>query len=171
MRLTLPSMRYTTCVLTVLTGLATIVLTADCGQPANAATDCVGWDDLNEKITGIHTQDPNGPFPAVGGSSTFTDYLYDPNDKLVMTNRGFADVPDRAANGHLLEFGFEQFTLDDGAFHTGGEFDITQGFKGDWVTVHAVGTAGRYLGMTGYRKFRLVVPGKLLKAQVKLCRN
>ena len=151
-------------------GLAAILLPTACSTPANAAEDCIVMANMDEKITNIHEKDPNGRFPNVGGSATFTDYFYDANNKLLITDEGRALAPFKDSRGHMIEVGWEVLTLSDGTIEDGGQYDITDGFDGKWISVPAVGTSGRYLGYTGERKFLLVIPGKLLKAEIRLCK-
>jgi hypothetical protein len=153
--------------------------TASCATASSASTvaqlaaqpppGCVVLDNLTEKIVGGTETEVGGPWPSVGDSGTYVDYLYDPDGKQVGTIYGKIAVLYARPDGHLMQWADERIELAGGVIEVQGIFDVTQAETGTWEYGPAVGTSGGYKEKVGKRWFQIVEFRKRLNAKIELC--
>ncbi|MFF3072556.1 hypothetical protein [Kitasatospora sp. NPDC057936] len=94
--------------------------------------------------------------PQVGQTGTFDDELFDESGKLIGTSHGsFRIEYARPGDGGLMTYYSEDLTFEDGTVHAEGWADFNDVRTSEWVFYPAVGTGGRYEGLTGFRKWRM----------------
>ncbi|NJP45186.1 allene oxide cyclase barrel-like domain-containing protein [Actinacidiphila epipremni] len=94
--------------------------------------------------------------PQIGQGGTFDDELYDEGGKLIGTAHGtFTIRYIRPGDNGLLSWYSEDITLEDGTIHAEGWADFNDVKTSKWVFYPAVGTSGRYEGLTGFRSWRM----------------
>jgi hypothetical protein len=133
---------------------------------------CLTLTNMTEEIVDGSVNNLGGPDPypfSVGGSATYLDRLYDSAGTKVATLYGKANIPMRLANGNMVEYSDERIEFADGVLETAGFYDITQGEKGIWQYLPAVGISGRYQDMLGKRHFQITKLGKSLNGWIELC--
>jgi len=108
--------------------------------------------------------------PSVGDHNSHVDRLTDASGSAVGTITGGGwKVYERPYDGHVLSYYREEIEFPDGAVQTSGWMDSTAVWSGEWQTLHAVGTSGRYLGLIGVRQIRQEIPRELFRANIVLC--
>jgi hypothetical protein len=137
---------------------------------ADPPQGCVVLDNLSEEIVGGTETEEGGPWPSVGDSGTYVDYLYDKDNKKIGTVFGEINVPFARPDGHLMEWAHERIELVGGAIEVQGMFDVTRAeSEHTWEFGPAVGVSGGYREKVGRRYFRIVEFRKKLDAKIELC--
>jgi hypothetical protein len=91
-----------------------------------------------------------------GTMATYFDDVYDDAGNRVGTTVGTMSIISKdPVDGHLNEYLSEQIMLPDGAITARGGFSRKAALDQQWLGYPAVGTGGRYTGMTGTRAFRI----------------
>nr|5DYV_A Chain A, YD repeat-containing protein [Micromonospora maris]5DYV_B Chain B, YD repeat-containing protein [Micromonospora maris]5DYV_C Chain C, YD repeat-containing protein [Micromonospora maris]5DYV_D Chain D, YD repeat-containing protein [Micromonospora maris]5DYV_E Chain E, YD repeat-containing protein [Micromonospora maris]5DYV_F Chain F, YD repeat-containing protein [Micromonospora maris]5DYV_G Chain G, YD repeat-containing protein [Micromonospora maris]5DYV_H Chain H, YD repeat-conta len=107
--------------------------------------------------------------PAVGQVGKFDDELYDEAGAQIGTSSGnFRIEYVRPTDGGLLTYYQEDITLSDGVIHAEGWADFNDVRTSKWVFYPATGVSGRYLGLTGFRQWRMTGVRKSAEARILL---
>ncbi len=143
--------------------------------PGFRAGRCLVLDNLTEhfipgsgSVTGAG---PNPSEPTVGQRGTYSMRIVDAaGDQIGSMLNGTTYVYAQAANGDFLSQGDEHITLNDGAIHAEGNYDLSATLAHNWQAIPAVGTSGRYRGMHGVELFYDVVNPVLFDEAFVMCR-
>lgn len=123
--------------------------------PAPVAALSITFDNLTEVVVKLVYS--GGTTPAVGETGSYDDDLYDAQGDLIGTADGTADILFQSPiNGDLYSLYDQQITLPGGTVHAIGLVDVNDEIAGDWVTIAAWGTSGRYLGLVGTRSWKAI---------------
>lgn len=137
-------------------------------QPAAAPGAGLTLDNLQDVIVTIHYTG-SGTGPELGAVTTYHDNLIDESGHQVGTVDGIGKIIyRRPQDNHWLAYYQEHINLAGGTLYTYGLLDISEVFAGQWQSLHAVGTGGRYLGETGVRSIQMVQEFRLFNAGIVL---
>ncbi|WP_033287156.1 allene oxide cyclase barrel-like domain-containing protein [Streptomyces sp. NRRL F-525] len=132
--------------------------------PAAAGPDlgsprCVSFTALNEKVLSATSTDNDPKGLSLTDSGGYTNALIDAHGKQIGTATGSSvAVLVRASDNHVMAFNTNVDKLIGGDVTENSVMDATGTVAGATVTEPAVGTSGRYLGMTGARTYRRIDP-------------
>jgi len=128
---------------------------ADAVQPA----DCITLADLGSVQTSATFTDAAPAGYSSGDQLVFTDDVLDASGAQIGTSSGRVDIlVERPTDQHLIALDTETFTLTDGTIMVAGFPDISSALAGNPWSLQAVGTAGRYAGLTGTLQIRNTSP-------------
>lgn len=158
--------------LPAVTGLCTGCIDATHGQlhyvsTVAAGRGCQVLADLDEHANiSFHAASTEGP--TVGDRNTHVDELFAGSHRAgTITGSGWKVVD--SADEHVWSYYSEEVVTDEGTIQTSGWMDSTVVWAGQWQTLHAVGTSGRYLGLVGVRQIRQIEPRERFQANIVLC--
>ncbi|MEY9860420.1 hypothetical protein ABH935_006057 [Catenulispora sp. GAS73] len=140
------------------------------GTPAEAAqSPAATLENLNELIASYQIDPVSGPYPSVGDTVHYVDYLETPDGHRVGTVYGYLNVIEKdPSTGHYIDFAAERIVLADGTIVDAGLFDLNEAFGHAWETLPAWGVCGAYAGEYGRRDFQIVKSGVSLNARIAL---
>lgn len=130
--------------------------------------DSITLIELTETVT-MRYQGGTPDAPEVGESDTYDDVLYDAEGREVgtLTGRGRV-VYKRPTDEHVMLHYQEEVVLPDGRISTAGWIDGNEIQAGNWQSLAATGTSGRYAGWTGVRMLRQEEPHKVFRTSIFL---
>lgn len=131
--------------------------------------DCFALTGLTETVKLDYEAVVPGSF-SIGDRSTHTDEFFDADGASVGHLVGHSwKVLKHPEGDRLMAFYREEVDLPDGQIQTAGWIDVNAILAGEWQALHAVGTAGRYLGKVGVRELRSVELRRNFQANFVLC--
>lgn len=121
------------------------------------AEDTISFEQI-EKVTKADTNSTEPPEKwGAGFMTTYWCDIFDRADELIGTSVGTMIIlKKRQSDGHLIEYISEQIQLKDGTFAAAGIVDRSDVFAQNWAGYPITGTSGRYLGMTGMRRWKIM---------------
>jgi Allene oxide cyclase barrel like domain len=125
--------------------------------PAESVEDSVWFEEI-EKVTKAHTNATEAPEEwGPGFMTTYWCDIFNRDDELIGTSVGTMIILSKdPETGNMIEYISEQFQLKDGCFAAAGYVDRSDVFAQNWAGYPCVGLSGRYAGMTGYRKWKIM---------------
>jgi hypothetical protein len=125
--------------------------------PGRSAEDSIWFEEI-EKVTRAHTNTTEPPEKwGPGFMSTYWCDIFNRQDELIGTSVSTMIILyERPSDGHMIEYISEQVQLKDGCFAAVGTVDRSDVFAQNWAGYPAVGLSGRYAGMTGHRKWKIM---------------
>ncbi|MFL6072389.1 MAG: allene oxide cyclase barrel-like domain-containing protein [Mycobacteriales bacterium] len=110
-----------------------------------------------------------------GYMSAYLDELYDfTGNQHVATAAGDLDLLYARPDGHVVQYIAEQMHFSDGTLVGTGTQDRTSVIAQDWVSMAIRGTSGRYAGMSGTWRWRVISktdPTYPVEDEITLCRK
>jgi hypothetical protein len=117
----------------------------------------VSFDNLQEVVISLTYNDVPPAGPSVGDTGTYVDDLYTADGTEIGVVTGTADILYQdPASGDLYSLYNQSITLPGGTIHAEGLVNVDDEIAGDWVTVPAWGTGGKYRGLIGTRSWQAV---------------
>jgi hypothetical protein len=142
----------------LLGALAAAVCTAvvPAGSASAAALPApVSLDGLKEVVISLTYNDVPPAGPSVGDTGTYVDDLYAADGTEIGQVTGTAHILYQdPASGDLYSLYDQTITLPGGTVHAEGLVNVEDEIAGDWVSVPAWGTSGKYLGLVGTRSWQ-----------------
>ncbi|MFD8483832.1 hypothetical protein [Kitasatospora sp. NPDC059673] len=130
-------------------------------------------DNVTEKTVRYHYIGQNEPLPIqkVGDGIVYFDEIYDAEGATIGHTIGMVTATHVAANGHLMTHYEEAIELPDGTLRSAGTIDRQDMLAGGWARFPAVGTGGKFLGLTGIREWGLILPVSTMTVNLRITLN
>ena len=124
-----------------------------------------------EKAVRTEYHDVSPPGPSLRDSGVYHDVLFDANGKRIGTALGYAWITyQRPSDSHLLAYYREDVQLANGTVRDAAVIDLTGMSQRQWVTFPTAGTSGHYLGLFGFRKWKVLNPAeRTVSVQMVMC--
>jgi hypothetical protein len=115
----------------------------------------------------IGEQDPL-PIQKVGDAITYFDEIYNADGETIGHAVGLVTATHLAPNGHLMTHYEDAVELPDGTLRSSGTVDRQEMLEGAHIHFAAIGTGGKFLGLTGLREWQLILPATTMTVNMRI---
>jgi hypothetical protein len=127
-------------------------------------------DNITERTVQLNFIGEQEPLPVqkVGDALNYFDEIYNADGETIGHAVGWVLATHLAPNGHLMTHYEHAAELPDGTLRAGGTVDRQDMIEGRLIVCPAIGTGGKFLGLSGVVEWQLILPNTTMTVNMRI---